>query len=268
MHHFRLYLRLLNVQLVSQIQYRTSFIFQLLGTALISSLEFASLALAMQRFEFLGGWNIGEIAFLVGLVEVGFGAMDMIFSGFDPQYFGQSIRKGSFDQVLLRPIPSGVQVLGSDLGLRRIGRIVTGFIILFYSFSVVPIAWTAIKILLIPVLIVSLLIFFGALFVIGATFTFWTVDAIEVMNILTYGGSYVISHPMHVLQSWLRNFFTFIVPAIFLNYYPALYILGKQDPVAMPAWAPFAAPFVAAAALWIAAAFWRYGIRHYQSSGS
>ena len=121
MHHFRLYLRLLNVQLVSQIQYRTSFIFQLLGTALISSLEFASLALAMQRFEFLGGWNIGEIAFLVGLVEVGFGAMDMIFSGFDPQYFGQSIRKGSFDQVLLRPIPSGVQVLGSDLGLRRIG---------------------------------------------------------------------------------------------------------------------------------------------------
>ena len=267
-HNFLLYLRLLNVQLRSQMQYRASFLFQLFGTGLISILEFGSLALAMQRFDNLRGWTIGEIAFLSGLVEVAFGMMDLVFSGYDPQNFGQGVRRGTFDQVLLRPIPTAVQVLGSDLALRRLGRIVTGFGILAYAFANVSIAWTPLKLVLIPVLTLSMFIFFGALFVIGATFTFWTIDAIEVMNILTYGGSYVISHPMHVLQTWLRSFFTFVVPAIFLNYYPALFILEKTDPLGMPAWGPFAAPLVAGLTLALAAVFWQYGLRQYQSSGS
>lgn len=267
-HNFYLYLRLLSVQLRSQLQYRASFLFQLFGTGLISILEFASLALAMQRFDNLRGWSIGEVAFLTGLVNIAFGMMDLVFSGYDPQVFGQAVRKGTFDQVLLRPIPASIQVLGSDLALRRLGRIAIGFGILVYAFARVNIDWTPLKILLIPILVLSMFIFFGALFVIGATFTFWTVEAIEVMNILTYGGSYVISHPMHVLQNWLRGFFTFIVPAIFLNYYPALYILDKPDPLGMPAWGPFVSPVVAVLTLVLAAAFWQFGIRHYQSSGS
>ncbi len=261
-------MRLLNVQLRSQLQYRVSFLFLLLGTFLISLLEFSSLALALQRFDTIRGWTVGEVAFLYGLVEIAFGAMDMMFSGFDPQYFGEEVRKGTFDQVLLRPIPAAVQILGSDFGLRRIGRIVTGFGILSIAFSQVSILWTPLKVALVPVVLISMIVFFGALFVMGATLTFWTVDAIEVVNILTYGGSYVISHPMHVLQNWLRGFFTFIVPAIFLNYYPTLFILGKTDPLGMPAWGPFAAPIVALLTLTLSAAFWQYGLRRYQSSGS
>ena len=96
----------------------------------------------------------------------------------------------------------------------------------------------------------------------------WTVESIEVMNILTYGGAYVISHPMHIYQRWLRGFFTYIVPAIFLNYYPSLYILGKTDPLGIPAWGPFVAPVAGVGVLLAAVGFWRFGIRNYQSTGT
>lgn len=267
-HHLRIYFRLLGIRYRSLLQYRASFFFLLAGTGLISILEFSSLALAMQRFDTIRGWTVWEVAFLYGLVEIAFGMMDMVFSGFDPQRFGQEIRKGTFDQIMLRPIPTIVQVLGSDFAMRRIGRILTGFGIFSLALANLTIFWTPAKIALVLIAILSMFIFFGSLFVIGATFTFWTVESIEIMNILTYGGSYVISHPLHILEGWLRRFFTFIFPAIFLNYYPALYVLQKTDPAGMPVWGPFAAPFVAGIFLVISAAFWRFGVRNYKSSGS
>jgi ABC-2 type transport system permease protein len=268
LHFLGIYGRLLKVQFRSQLQYRFSFILMLVGTALIALLEFASLALVLQRFDTILGWTVGEVAFLYGLVEIAFGTMDMVFSGFDPRRFGLEVRKGTFDQILLRPIPATLQVLGSDFGLRRVGRITTGAGIFAFSLSTIAIAWTPLKIALVPVMILSMLLFFGGLFVIGAAISFWTVESIEVINILTYGGSFVISHPMHIYQRWLRGFFTFIVPAIFLNYYPSLYILGKGDPYGVPAWAPFAAPVVGVGMFLLAIGFWRFGIRNYQSTGT
>ncbi len=194
--------------------------------------------------------------------------MDMIFGGFDPPHFGQGVRRGTFDQILLRPVNVTAQVLGSVFELRRLGRIAFGAAIFAYGLQHTTIVWTVGKLLYLPLVVAGMVSFFGGLFIIGATITFWTVDSIEVMNILTYGGSYVISYPMHIYQRWLRGFFTYLVPAIFLNYYPALYFLDRADPLGYPAFAPFLAPLVGAATLWLALACWRWGIRHYQSTGS
>ncbi|MEW5988101.1 MAG: ABC-2 family transporter protein, partial [Chloroflexota bacterium] len=90
----------------------------------------------------------------------------------------------------------------------------------------------------------------------------------EVVNIFTYGGSEMMSYPMSIYQGWLRRFFTFVVPAIFLNYYPALYFLDKPDPLGLPAVAPFLAPVVGLGVLTLALLFWRFGVRHYQSTGT
>jgi ABC-2 type transport system permease protein len=114
----------------------------------------------------------------------------------------------------------------------------------------------------------SQVVFFGALFITGATLTFWTIQPIEAMNVLTYGGNEMISYPMNIYQDWMRRFFTFIVPAIFLNYTPMLYILGKPDPLHLPAFTAFLSPLVAILGMILAISFWRFGVLHYQSTGS
>jgi ABC-2 type transport system permease protein len=110
--------------------------------------------------------------------------------------------------------------------------------------------------------------FFGGLFVICATMSFWTVESLEVVNIFTYGGAEMMSYPMNIYPDRIRQFFTYIIPAIFLVYYPALYLLDKPDPLGMPSFAPFLAPLVGFGMLILASFFWRYGIRHYQSTGT
>jgi ABC-2 type transport system permease protein len=266
--HLTLYRRLLAIQIRSQLQYRTAFVLDVTSTSMTLFLFFAGLALVLERFDSLGGWRLGELAFLWGTVETAFGLMDMIFSGFDPGTFGRRVQRGTFDQLLLRPVNITLQVLGDDFALRRLGRIAQGLVILGVALTVGEIQWTVGKLLYLPLVILGMIGFFGGLFIIGATITFWTVESIEALNILTYGGSEMIQAPMHIYPEWLRRFFTYIIPAIFLNYYPALYFLDKPDPLGLPWGVRFLSPVVGLAVLLIALAFWRFGIRHYQSTGT
>ena len=142
------YRRLLGAQLRSQLQYRTSFILDVLATMLVTLTEFGAIALVFGRFGELDGWTLGEVAFLYGLVELSFGLMDMVFAGFDPARFGQEVRKGTFDRLLLRPLPLTWQVLGSDLTLRRVGRVALGVAIFALALNLNPLVWTAAKLIL------------------------------------------------------------------------------------------------------------------------
>ena len=200
---FNIYRRLISVNIRGQLQYRVSFFFDVLATALITALSFGSIALVLQRFNNIAGWTVYELAFLFGMAEIAFGTMDMIFSGFDPQYFGRRIRLGTFDQMLLRPVNLVAQVLGSEFILRRFGRIIQGSIILVISLTHLEIQWTAVKILMLPVVFISLVIFFGGLFIIGATLSFWTVESLEVVNIFTYGGTEMMQYPMEIYPKFL-----------------------------------------------------------------
>jgi ABC-2 type transport system permease protein len=159
--HLGMYLRLLGVQLRSQMSYRLSFWMELASTGLANGVYFLSVALIIQRFGSIGGWSLGEIAFLSGLMETSFGAMDMIFSGFDDSDFSQVIRLGRFDQILLRPVNAFWQVLGSRFLLRRFGRIIEGVLIILYALSVLDVHWTIGKLIYLPIVFFSQVLAMG-----------------------------------------------------------------------------------------------------------
>ncbi len=266
--HLKIYFKLISIQLRSQLQFPVSFIFDVITQGINSIFYFLAVLLVFQRFKSIGGWSLGEIAFLWGMVEMSFGLMDMLFSGFDPDGFSAYIQMGTFDQLLLRPINITLQVLGSKFIIRRLGRLIQGMVIFGIGLAVNPIHWTALKLLYLPVIFVCQVLFFGGLFIAGSTLTFWTIQPIEAINILTYGGSEMTAYPMSIYPDWLRYFFTFIVPALFLNYAPALYILNKPDPLNLPNFAPFLTPITSTAVLIAALVFWSFGIKHYQGTGS
>jgi ABC-2 type transport system permease protein len=264
----RMYFKLLSIQLRSQMSFRMAFWVDVFSTGLLNLSYFASTYLALQRFGSIAGWSIGELAFLYGMAEISFGTMDMVFSGFDYDYFSVFIRQGALDQVMLRPVNILVQIFGSRFVLRRIGRITQGAIVLGYAFSQVPIHWTLAKLAFLPVVFACQVIAFGSLFMAGSTLVIWTIQPVEAVNVLTYGGVEMMSYPATIYTGWLRGFFTYLIPFVFLNYYPALFFLDRPDPLGFPVFSPFLAPLVAAAMLWLALRFWNFGLSHYQSSGT
>jgi ABC-2 type transport system permease protein len=263
-----MYRRLLAVQLRSQLQYRASFVLDAASSALVSAVEFAATVLILQRFgNNIGGWTMIELALLYGMIDTAYALTDLLFGGFDPDYFAPMVRRGALDQLLLRPTNITLQILGSTFRLRRFGRIVQGGIILAIALALVGVRWTPVKIAYLPIVLLGQVAFFGGLYIIGSTTTFWTVQRVEIINVFTSGGRVAMYYPMHIYTKWVRRIFT-IVPIIFLNYYPALYLLDKPDPLNMPALAPFLAPVVGFGLLAAALGFWQFGLRHYASTGT
>jgi ABC-2 type transport system permease protein len=66
----------------------------------------------------------------------------------------------------------------------------------------------------------------------------------------------------------VRRFFTFVVPLAFVSYEPALYLIGRPDPLGLPDMVRLLSPLAAVIMALLARYGWAQGVRHYQSTGS
>ncbi len=130
------------------------------------------------------------------------------------------------------------------------------------------IAWTPLKLLYLLVVLISGFVMFSALLVLGAVLCFWTVQSIEIINTVTYGGTEMASYPLPIYHELLQHFFTFVVPLAFVSYFPALYLLDRPEAQHLPGWLPVMTPVAAAMLALVAWLAWQVGVRHYQSTGS
>ena len=231
---------MVSVHFRSQLSYRISFLFDFVSMVMVALLEFLAFALVLPKFDTIGGWTLGEVALLIGMMNMAFGLMDMIFAGFDPGFFGNQIRLGRFDQLLLRPVNITLQVLTLDFMLRRLGRVFVGIGILAYAITLTPINWTASKIAVLVCAVLGQIGFFGALFIIGATITFWTVDSIEIVNIFTYGGSEMISYPIAHLSNLPAPLLHLCAACHLLKLLPCHVYFGKTRPAGDARFCPLA----------------------------
>lgn len=262
----RVALRIAGIRLRGQMAYRGSFWMQIISNFVIHFAEVLALFAMFYRFDDMGGWTLGEVAFLHGISMLAFSIGDTIAVGLDS--VPEQIRQGEFDRVLIRPLSSWIQTIVSEVSLRHAGQLVQGVLILAVSFSMVDIIWTIGRVLVLVIAIVTGIALYIALFTLVAILSFWTVNSIEAVNAFTYGGSDLAQFPLHIFDRWMRNLFMFVIPVAFTAYYPALYILDKVDPLGMPDWFMFIGPFVIALFCLIVSRAWQQGIRHYRSTGS
>lgn len=261
-----LYGALASAALRGQMQYRVSFLLETFAVFLGTGIDFVTLLVLFGRVETIGGWTMPEVALLYGLVSVSLGLAQAVGSGFED--FDEMVRRGQFDQVLIRPRGTFVQVLASQVPLRRMGRIAQGLLALGLALYWLDLDWGVGAWLFAAVTLLAGALFFLGLFLFRAALCFVTVESQEATNILTYGGQEMASYPMHIYGTWFRRVFVYLVPLAFVNYFPALVLLGKDNPLGGPPFAPFlAAP---ACALVFAAGLvaWGAGVRRYQSTGT
>jgi ABC-2 type transport system permease protein len=109
---------------------------------------------------------------------------------------------------------------------------------------------------------------FSGLLILQATLSFWTIESLEAVNILTYGGEAAAEYPLNVYAGWFRSFLLWGVPIGCVTYLPMLAAMGRPDPLWTPSWFLPLAPLAGFAFLALSLYVWRFGVRHYASSGS
>ena len=261
-----LYGRYLSVSVRSQMQYRASFVMLALGYMVTTGLEFVAILVLFDRFGTLVGWSLREVAFIYGLVNISFAFADAMSRGFD--LFGSMVKSGEFDRLLIRPRSTALQLAGQELTLRRVGRLAQGLIVLVWASVGLELDWSVIKVGLLFGTVAGGICLFMGLVVLQATLAFWTTETLEIMNTVTYGGVETTQYPISIYHPWFRRLFTFGVPLACVSYFPSLAIMGVVDPLGSPAWFGYVCPTIGVGFLVVALQAWKFGVRHYLSTGS
>ena len=261
-----LYLRFAWQSIRSQMTYRVSFVALLFGNFAVTGAQFLAIWLLFRRFHQVGGWNVNEVAVLYGVVDVAMGLPDLSNSGFEQ--CGTLVRRGDFDRILLRPRAAALQLMGREFALRRLGRVTQGAVVLVWGLAHVttPLGWAAAG-LLIAAICGGICVFLG-LALLQATVSFWTLQGLELMSILNFGGAEAAEFPVHIYGRWLQRIFLTCVPLATVSYFPVLTVLHKPDPFGLPLAVHALAPLAGPSFLLVMIFFWRLAVRRYASTGS
>jgi ABC-2 type transport system permease protein len=261
-----LYLRYVGVSVRGQMQYPGSFallnISQLIGAAT----EILGIWALFGVFGRIQGWTLAQVAVFYGVVNASFAIADPATRGFE--VFGpEFVRTGAFDRLLLRPRATSLQVLGHELRL-RVGRLAQAAIVFFIGAAAARLAWTPAHVLLLAWTLAGGVALFAGIVILQGTLSFWTVDALEIANILTYGGVQAGQYPLSIYAAWFRNLLTFVVPIGCVAYFPVVALLGLADPLGAPPWLLPLTPAVGFLFLAAALKVWGLGVAKYASTGS
>ncbi len=263
MESLRMYWIYLKLSVKSQWQYRANFVLVSVGVFLGNILDALGLWALFERFGAIPGWTLAEAMVLYGLVNVTFALADTLWRGFD--IFNRFIQNGELDRMLLRPRPLPLQLLGAEFRINRVGRLAQGVLVLALGLAGVHVAWSAARVLLLLWAACGGILLFGGMFVLQATLSVFSVESIEMVNAISYGGVYIAGYPMEVYGDTFRTFFTYVVPLAAVVYLPVCALLGKGVTLG----AAFLWPLAGAAFLAVAfLVFYRLGLPRYTSVGA
>lgn len=247
-------------------QYPASMVMLTASQAVVSCLDLVAILLMFSHTPRLGGFSLAEVMFLYGTASVAFGISDVLLSA--ATQLGDHVRNGTLDPILVRPVSPLLQVAVENFSPRRFGKLLPAGVVLAISLSRLPVEWTPVKVLMLPLMVAGATGIFGALWVLSAAWQFAVVDGRQATNSMTYGGAYLTQYPLSIFGRDALRALTWTLPLAFVNWEPALYVLGRPDPLGLPVAFRFASPAVAAVLWAIALLAWRAGLRRYRSTGS
>lgn len=257
----RLYMRYVSINVRCMMQYKTSFFLSVVGQFFISFNVFLGIFFMFQRFSQVEGFTYSEVLLCFSIILLEFSLAEMFARGFD--MFPGTVRKGEFDRILVRPQNEIIQVLGSKFELTRIGKMLQAVVMFLYGIVKSGVSWNFYKAVTVVFMLIGGTAVFSALFLIYAALCFFTLDGLEFMNVFTDGAREFGKYPLGVYGEKMLLFTTFVIPYALVQYYPLLFILGRAASVFY-----MFLPLLACWFLIPAFLLWRFGLRHYQSSGS
>jgi ABC-2 type transport system permease protein len=249
----------------SALQYRANFILGVTMGLVYQCTGFVFIWVVLNSFEVVGGWSLGEVAFLYGL-RLLMHALNGFFSGalFNLQW---QVRQGEFDRYLVRPLGPLVQLLSQHSPPSALGDLLGGLLLFVGATTLVAVSWTplAIGYLVLAILGGALVEFAMRLLCAALAFRFLT--AAPALYLLDQIFSNFGNYPLTIFGSVLQFLLTFGLPLAFMAYFPAVVLLERTNELQVhPAFA-FGAPVVGVLWMALALAVFRHEMRFYQSVG-
>jgi len=251
----------------SWFQYRVDAILRSLAVFLREATGIIVIYITLTKFDDIGGWNIDELLFLFSLIFITYGILIIFFTGL--RDFENIIYDGSFDRLILRPRGLLFQVIASNSDwFAAIGHGGLGIVLFIYSAGRVNIHWNTITILYYLAAVLGGVLIQGAMFLVFAILSFFIVKASKAQELIYWNMRKFSGYPISIFPKFVQYMMMYVVPFAFVNYFPAQYLLRKDDMHQYPEIYLYITPLIGIAMYFIAYLFWRYSIKFYKSTGT
>lgn len=257
----KLYLKYASVCTQSVMQYKVSFLLMILARFLIAFCELTAIRFLFSGLAQIRGYTYGEVLLCFAVIQMSFTFAELFGNGF--KAFSGTVRQGEFDRMLLRPRSLILQVIGTRFEVGRTGPLLTALITLALGIRHSRIAWNPAKIWTIAAMTAGGTLLFIGLFMLEASFCFFSIEDTSLINILTYGAKSHGKYPLDIYGKGILRFCTYVIPYTLIQYYPLQFLLGKSS-----RWYLSLCPLGILLFLLACCAVWRFGVRHYKSCGS
>lgn len=221
-----LYFKYLKVHFKSELQYKMSFIMSFISQFFVFFGYYFTIICLFDKFSNIKGFTLYEVLLTFGIIQFGYSFCETFFRGIDQ--FDDLIIDGSFDRLIIRPRNILLQVFCNQVSFVKFSRLLQSIIVLIIAIINIDVNWNIEKIITLIFMIISSVFIFLSIFILTASYCFFTIKGLEVRNVLTDGCKHMAQYPIGIFKKGFVMFFTCIIPFGFVNYYPLLFILDKE----------------------------------------
>jgi ABC-2 type transport system permease protein len=173
------------------------------------------------------GWNFWEVLLMQGIYTIANGFAQVFFQGiFWVTNF--SIREGTFEKFLLKPVRPLFAIMMDSIRFEAIGMIVGGGILTAVAIYKTGPVSTPSALACAALFVGGICVLFGITAIMAATSFKWVGNSRipEIFNSALNFGKY----PLGIFPAGAQAVATFVVPVAMIGFFPASALLGRAEP--------------------------------------
>jgi ABC-2 type transport system permease protein len=260
---FKLYLVFIQNSLAREVEFRANFFAKLLQGTIWIVFFLMLVIVVFSKTNMVAGYNKNEMYVLMGTAYLLSAVFNMIF-GFNLQEIPTSVRMGTLDYVLVKPVDSQFYVSMRKLSFDSLGTSLFALGLVAYGCAqvgIVPSLWQILSYII--SVTCAIIIFYSFEFILMTT-AIWLVR-VENLWVLGETVSMVVRWPINIFDAKMQFVFFYIIPLAFIATVPAKALLGMGSN---------SLPYLALGIVWAlgfftaSRLFWKFALKYYSSASS
>lgn len=219
--HLSFVLALWKTNLLSAMEYRVSFITQMVGMILNNAIYFVFWIIFFDRFEQIHGWDLVDMLFLFGVVATGFGAGTFLFG--NALHLSSLIANGQLDYYLSLPRPVLLHALASRSNASAVGDFTYG-LLSFGAAATFSGAFSGLMLLRFALACLAAIAVLVSFLVLVQSLTFWIGNS-SMLTTNAFNAILTFSlYPITLFDGTAKLLLFTLIPAAFIGALPAEFV--------------------------------------------
>jgi ABC-2 type transport system permease protein len=237
----------------------------ILGWAMTYAGTAITMWVMLYSFDAIEGWSFWELLFLFALSVLSWGVCVVFFFHF--RTLDEYIVKGTFDRFLVRPIHPFFHFMTMKFDIGAFGQFLFSIVAVVLAYMNLNLHWKLWQWIVFVGAIIGGTLIQGGLLIAISAMAFWTTRSEQFYWVIMWPAKNLMNYPLTIYPRVVQILVTFILPFAFVNYLPALLLLGKGSVIYSPYWG-FLSIFVGIVFFWLCFRLWMLGLNRYKSAGS